>query len=290
MSFRKHVLASAVASFCVASQAMAAPPECTAQTQVDVTKIEPQVILVGEAHGTNELPRYTGELVCSLLKAGKSVVLAVEQDGDEQDALNRYMRSAGTANDRKILLKSRTWGTYSDGRGSAAMFELVESIRTLRQTGQRVGVLAFRRADNLEVPMEEPDKVRLTPADNALQNRLSDVDMANSIMYAAILYRRYVVVVLAGYSHTSTVPYTSNDPNFMSYLPMGQVVAGQMPVFTIGIDSGGGEFWTAGPGGGRQRPIQAGNLFVAGTKIDAAVHIDGLTPSPPARIPVPAAK
>ena len=163
------------------------------------------------------------------------------------------------------------------------MFDLVESMRALRQAGQRVGVLAFRRSDNLEVPMEDADRVRLTPADNALQNRLSDVDMANNILYAAILYRRYTLVVLGGYSHTSTVPYASKDPNFGSYLPMGQVLTAQMPAYVVGIDTDGGEHWAAGANGGRQIPIVAGKLFAAGTQVDATVHIDRLTSSPPAR-------
>ena len=283
MTLRHSLLLAVAASLLLVAPAFAASPECTAQGQIDVAKIEPQVILIGEAHGTNELPRFTGELVCSLLKAGKSVILAIEQDGDEQDALNRYLRSAGTPNDRKILLRTRTWGTYSDGRGSIAMFDLVEAMRVQRQVGQRVGVLAFRRADNLEVPMEEADRARLSPADNALQNRLGDIDMADRILYAAILYRRYVVVVLAGFSHTSTVPYASKDPYFMSYLPMGLIVTSQMPTYTIAFDSAGGEQWALGQGGGKARPLDAGNLFVTGTKVDALVHFDKLTASPPAR-------
>ena len=88
--------------------AFGADPDCIPQSSVDVTTLEPQVVLVGEAHGTNEIPRFTGSLVCSLLKAGRSVILAVEQDADEQDALNRYMRSDGSAAEKRVLIKSRT--------------------------------------------------------------------------------------------------------------------------------------------------------------------------------------
>ena len=135
------------------------------------------------------------------------------------------------------------------------MFDLVEAMRVQRQAGQRVGVLAFRRADNLEVPMEDADRARLSPADNALQNRLGDIDMADRILYAAILYRRYVVVVLAGFSHTSTVPYASKDPYFMSYLPMGLVVTSQMPTYTIAFDSAGRR--AVGAGAGRRQGAAA---------------------------------
>lgn len=221
--------------------AIAAGPDCQPQSQVDVGVIEAQVVLVGEAHGTNEIPAFVDGLVCSFLKAGRPVILAVEHDGEEQDAMNRYLASGGGPLDRQSIMQGRTWKSYSDGRSSTAMFALVESMRELRQAGQRVGVLAFRRSDNLQVPMEAADRVMLAPADNALQNRLNDADMASSIQYAAILYRRYVVVVLAGYSHTSTILSRSDHPMFGTYSPMGQLVSEAMPTFVIGIDTAGGE-------------------------------------------------
>lgn len=63
-----------------------------------------------------------------------------------------------------------------------------------RQSGLRVGVLAFRRNNNLVVPMDEADRGRLSSADNAAYNRLGDQGTAHGILSAAILYRRYVLV------------------------------------------------------------------------------------------------
>lgn len=259
--------------------AIAAGPDCQPQSQVDVGVIEAQVVLVGEAHGTNGIPAFVDGLVCSFLKAGRPVILAVEHDGDEQDAMNRYLASGGGPLDRQSIMQGRTWKTYSDGRSSTAMFALVESVRKLRQAGQRVGVLAFRRSDNLQVPMEAADRVMLAPADNALQNRLNDADMASSIQYAAILYRRYVVVVLAGYSHTSTILSHSDYPMFGTYSPMGQLVSEAMPTFVIGIDTAGGEHWH----GEKTWSVKAEQLVVPGSRTDAIVRIDRLTASPLAR-------
>ena len=188
--------------------------DCVPQTQVDVTKIVPQVILIGEAHGTVEIPQFTLGVVCSLLKAGKSVILGVEYTGEQQDALNRYLLSPGGAADRQDLLQGRNWKRYSDGRGSVAMFELVDGMRRLRQQGQRVGVLAFQSNENLDVPMEVADRTMIVGEENKLLNRINDADMASTVLRESVLYRRYVLVILSGYSHTSTILSTFNTEMF----------------------------------------------------------------------------
>lgn len=50
---------------CVAAPVATLP--CTPQTAIDVSKIAPQIIIVGEIHGTEQAPRFVGELICSLL-------------------------------------------------------------------------------------------------------------------------------------------------------------------------------------------------------------------------------
>jgi hypothetical protein len=264
---------------CSVLAANAAEPDCVPQTQVDVTKIVPQVILIGEAHGTVEIPQFTLGVVCSLLKAGKSVILGVEYTGEQQDALNRYLLSPGGAADRQDLLQGRNWKRYSDGRGSVAMFELVDGMRRLRQQGQRVGVLAFQSNENLDVPMEVADRTMIVGEENKLLNRINDADMASTVLRESVLYRRYVLVILSGYSHTSTILSTFNTEMFGTYKPMGQLVSEQTPVFTIGIDTGGG----AHAHGVKTYPIEPGPLYVIGTQIDAHVSIEHLTPSPVAR-------
>lgn len=263
-----------------AGTAAAADADCVPQKDIDVAQIDARIVLVGETHGTSEIPRFTAGLVCSLLRAGKSVVLGVEHSGQQQESFNRYLRSAGSEADRQMLLQGQSWKTYADGRGSVAMLELVETLRKLRHGGQRVGVLAFSRNDNLQVPMEAADRAFLTPDDDLLQSRIADRMMADTVMNAAILYPRYVVVALAGSGHTSTVQGTDRDPAFM---PMGQLLTAQVPAFIIGFETGGGEHWAYGLGGGRVRAIDAGPTFAGGTRVDQIVRIDRLTASKPAR-------
>ena len=83
--------------------------DCAPQTLLDVEKISQQIILVGELHGTNEIPSFTAGLVCSLLRIGKSVILALELDGDQQPSLNRYLDSKGSNLDRRELIKGYDW-------------------------------------------------------------------------------------------------------------------------------------------------------------------------------------
>ena len=263
--------------------AVATEPDCVPQTEVDVTKIDASVILIGEAHGTREIPRFTAGLVCSLLRAGRLVVLGLEHSGEQQASLNRYVVSSGDEEARAALLQGIDWRKYSDGRGSEAMYELVDSMRRLRLQGQPVGLLAINGNENLDVPMTSAVAARVAAADNATLNRVGNEAMAHNVLRAMVAYRPYVVVVLSGYTHTSTIEDQSNNPMFLTYRPMGQVIAAEVPVFTIGIETKGGEHSGTGTGGSKVYALEPGPLYVPGVRIDATVHFDRLTASMPAR-------
>ncbi len=266
-----------VALFVGSAPAFAAEADCAPQVQLDVTKIEAQFILLNEIHGNVEMPRFTAALVCSLLRAGRSVVLALERQGEEQVNLNRYIDSDGGPADREALLRARGWHQRCpDGRMSEAMLDLIENMRLLRRAGQRVGLLAFSKNDNLDVPMTVAENAHLTPADNVLVSRIYDRAMADNLMFSGILYRGYTFVALTGHAYTNRG--YPGDPDFM---PMGALLSAQTPTFIIGFDSPGGTSWRAGPGSCGPLRIDAGKLFKDDTKIDAVVRLDGLTASPP---------
>ncbi|CAN5147558.1 hypothetical protein BH09PSE6_BH09PSE6_08150 [soil metagenome] len=220
---------------------------CTPQTLIDTGKIASQVILVGEAHGSNEMPAFTLGLVCSLLTSGKSVVLGLEYAGEQQARFDRYIVSDGSA-DAQQMMQGYDWrGGCQDGRGSKAMLGLIESMRGLRAAGARVGLLALRQNEKLDVPMTEQESGRISAADNVLTSRISDRSMADYIVRTAILHRGYVFVILVGAGHASTVQGYSRDPEFR---PMGNVLRSLMPDTTIiGFDTRGGSRWSAGRGG-----------------------------------------
>ena len=180
-------------------------------------------------------------LVCSLLKDGRLVILAVERIAEEQEHLQRYIESEGTAADRSAVLGVHMRASrWQDGRSSEAMFALVEDIRKLRKSEQRVGILAMQKLGNLKVPMTKVESAPLSFADQRIHSVINNRTMADSLMAASVLYRKYTVVALAGYKHTST---RKGSSRYAEYLPLGHLISAMEPTFIIGVRHGGGEFW-----------------------------------------------
>lgn len=103
-----------------------------------------RLALVGELHGTRETPALVGDAVERLAAKGETVVLALEIAIGEQPAVDAYLASAGTSDDRETLLASPHWSRPGhDGRDSVAMFDLVEHIRILRTEGGDVALVLF---------------------------------------------------------------------------------------------------------------------------------------------------
>ena len=63
--------------------------------------------MVGEQHGTNEMPAYVARLACSILRNGKPLILALETPASNQLALNDYMDSDGSEAARSKLKASK---------------------------------------------------------------------------------------------------------------------------------------------------------------------------------------
>lgn len=104
-----------------------------------------RLILLGEKHGTREIPRLVGRLVGDYALEGP-VLLALEIPGSEQAHLRRYLASDGSAAARASLMSSPFWtiqGDQHDGRRSHDMVDLVEQVRRLKSQGRDVGLLAY---------------------------------------------------------------------------------------------------------------------------------------------------
>jgi hypothetical protein len=102
-------------------------------------------ILLGELHGTRELPSFVARLVTQLA-AARPVVLGLEIHPDQLPSLATYLASDGGKPARDAALRDPWWhSTFQDGRRSVAMFELIETARALRAGGARVDVTCFDR-------------------------------------------------------------------------------------------------------------------------------------------------
>jgi hypothetical protein len=256
------------------------PIACQAQTAVDVTAIKPRVILIGELHGTEQAPAFVASLVCSLLRAGRPVILALERQHSEQPAIERYLASDGSAIERQALIDQGPWsGSIQDGRNSQGMLALIDSIRALRQGGQPVAILAMQHGFKLKVP---DGRAPARSRDSALSSRMNDRFMADAIAGTAAEHGNYTLVALAGSFHTLTKAGSWAAPQ---HQPMGEVLTGLMPVFLIGLESAeGGAAWNCTHvddcGAHRVGPMP---MYAPGNPLDATVELGKLTASPPAK-------
>jgi hypothetical protein len=100
-------------------------------------------ILLGEFHGTRELPAFVGGLVAQLA-AVHPVILGLELPAERVPSLDAYLANDGGPAAREAALRDPWWTIpYQDGRESVAMFALIEAMRALRAGGARVEVVCF---------------------------------------------------------------------------------------------------------------------------------------------------
>jgi erythromycin esterase-like protein len=143
-----------------------------------------RVLLVGEIHGTVEVPMLVADLA-DALAADEQLVVGLELPRDEQKRIDAFLDSAGTSDDQVALLAGKFWTRdYQDGRSSAAMLELLERLRQLRLR-TKVEVLAL-------------DQVGAAVADGDARDRA----MAERLSAALEAEPEARALVLAGNFHT----------------------------------------------------------------------------------------
>ncbi|MGN2246055.1 hypothetical protein ACFWZ3_05105 [Frateuria sp. GZRR35] len=100
-----------------------------------------RLVIVGEVHGSNEVPALVGALVEQAAEE-RPVRLGLEMPSAMQATLDSYLRSSGGADDRANLLRASFW-KGRDGRSSKAMLQLIDRVRALRAQGTDVDVFAM---------------------------------------------------------------------------------------------------------------------------------------------------
>lgn len=104
-----------------------------------------QYLIVGDYHGTSEIPVFFADLVCAALEAGRSVNVGLEWSATATPAIESYLVSEGTPLDRSTLLSAV--GASSDGRLSIAMLDLADALRKLRAEGRTIRVSAIQPSE-----------------------------------------------------------------------------------------------------------------------------------------------
>ena len=124
----------------------AADPSCVPVVGAAPVLADPRTtwLFVGETHGTAETPAIFGDLVCAA-SLERKVVVAIEQNPDEQPAIDAYLASDGGDVARATFLRARIWtNRLKDGRSSQAMLALIERLRLLKASGRIAGVRGFQ--------------------------------------------------------------------------------------------------------------------------------------------------
>jgi len=137
-----------VLAFCLSFTLLPAlaATSCKPEVSVPQALLQQRVVVFGELHGTQETPRLVGECACLLVSRGTEVVIALEIPEPEQARITEYLSSAGTSGDARALLQGEFWSrpdSRQDGRSSVAMFELIERVRQLSSTSERISVVAI---------------------------------------------------------------------------------------------------------------------------------------------------
>lgn len=103
-----------------------------------------QWIILGETHGTVEMPDLAADIACHAARAKRQVTVALEQDESNQLAIDTFLSSDGGAAARATFLESPMWnGKFQGGLSSQAMMALIDRLRTMRQAGQVKRVIAI---------------------------------------------------------------------------------------------------------------------------------------------------
>ncbi|HYH97729.1 hypothetical protein [Hyalangium sp.] len=102
------------------------------------------VMMLGELHGTQEVPRFVAQSACQVASAGTPMTVGLELPVENQERVSTFIRSAGTDEDWLKLMEAPFWRSpFPDGRSSEGMANLLEQLRRLRIQGLEVDAFVF---------------------------------------------------------------------------------------------------------------------------------------------------
>jgi hypothetical protein len=98
-------------------------------------------IIVGERHGTAETPQLFADLAC-VASAKGPLIVGLEMEANQQAPLDAFLASDGSAAARQAWRRAKHW-QLRDGRGSIAMWAMIDRLRQLKAAGRDLMAIAF---------------------------------------------------------------------------------------------------------------------------------------------------
>ena len=177
------------------------------------------VLLLGEMHGTQEVPRFVAQAVCQATVAGTPVTVGLELPLENQTRVDTFLESAGTEEDWLKLMEAPFWRSpYPDGRSSEAVANMLEQLRQLRSRGLDVEAFVF----------DHPKA----------QGQLREDVMAATVKHQVESAKDRFYIVLSGNIHARTEKGLPWDE---TYRPMGMLLKkalGSVVALDMAYDSG----------------------------------------------------
>jgi hypothetical protein len=102
---------------------------------------EKRYIIFGERHGTAETPSLFADLAC-VASANGPLIVGLEMEADQQAALDAFLASDGSTAAKQAWRRAKHW-RLRDGRGSIAMWMMIERLRQMKAEGRDLSAIAF---------------------------------------------------------------------------------------------------------------------------------------------------
>ncbi|MCP3960427.1 MAG: hypothetical protein GY719_21490 [bacterium] len=231
MTFGRRLRNLVIGAGCLSAAAVAEPPPLPCD-RVDglPALLEPGTVAIfGEVHGTAEAPAFFSDVVCGSLAAGHAVTAGLELPPSLRPAIDAFLDSEGTPEDRASLLAGGFWqSSYQDGRASEATVALIDSFRRHRRAGYPLEVRLFDQAGSSS-----------QARDRAMADRLRTLIEASS---------SDLFIALTGNVHARMAPGTRWDDG---YEPMAYLAAATIPErrwIALDLGSSGGTAWICSGG------------------------------------------
>ena len=129
-------------SAALTDQDASTPASCPPIAGLEAIGDDKRFVVLGELHGTQEIPNFTSALACHL-SGDRPLVLSLEIPSERQADIDAYLLSPGDDASKREFLKGSFWqARLADGRSSEAMLKLLDDTRRLIKSGRRISVRA----------------------------------------------------------------------------------------------------------------------------------------------------
>lgn len=203
---------------------------------------EGKILVIGEPHGTNEVPQAFLSYVCAASKRGVDITVALEISEKFQSGL----RMASEAQDKQtsLLQNLKSHWAVEDGRGSIAMFDLINELYKLKG----VKIIPIQRSFELTPPEGLTTDQQMFEWSSNLSHEFiqqkADESYAAAVLDSWNGQHDETMIVLVGNIHAAKAEL-GYMPNVK---PMGMLLP-QDSVVSFKIQHAGGTAWVSGPQG-----------------------------------------